>query len=43
MGVDCGPHSTYGTTCAITFAGGFREKTDPLRDTLLYSPSIRPR
>jgi len=26
MGVDCGPHSTYGTTCAITFAGGFREK-----------------
>jgi len=29
MGVDCGPHSTYGTTCAITFAGGFREKTGP--------------
>ena len=29
MGVDCGPHSTYGTTCAITFAGGFREKTVP--------------
>jgi uncharacterized protein YkwD len=29
MGVDCGPHSTYGTTCAITFAGGFREKTIP--------------
>jgi uncharacterized protein YkwD len=28
MGVDCGPHSTYGTTCAITFAGGFREKPD---------------
>jgi hypothetical protein len=26
MGVDCGPHSTYGTTCAITFAGGFRER-----------------
>lgn len=26
MGVDCGPHSTYGTTCAITFAGGFKEK-----------------
>ena len=26
MGVDCGPHFTYGTTCAITFAGGFREK-----------------
>ncbi len=26
MGVDCGPHSTYGTTCAITFAAGFREK-----------------
>jgi uncharacterized protein YkwD len=26
MGVDCGPHSTYGITCAITFAGGFREK-----------------
>jgi uncharacterized protein YkwD len=26
MGVDCGPHSTYGTTCAITFAGGYREK-----------------
>jgi uncharacterized protein YkwD len=26
MGVDCGPHSVYGTTCAITFAGGFREK-----------------
>jgi uncharacterized protein YkwD len=29
MGVDCGPHSTYGTTCAITIAGGFREKTNP--------------
>ena len=29
MGVDCGPHSTYGTTCAITFAGGFREKPGP--------------
>ena len=29
MGVDCGPHSTYGSTCAITFAGGFREKTGP--------------
>jgi uncharacterized protein YkwD len=29
MGVDCEPHSTYGTTCAITFAGGFREKTGP--------------
>jgi uncharacterized protein YkwD len=29
MGVDCGPHSVYGTTCAITFAGGFREKTIP--------------
>jgi uncharacterized protein YkwD len=26
MGVDCGPHSVYGTTCAITFAGVFREK-----------------
>lgn len=26
MGVDCGPHATYGTTCAITFAGGFKEK-----------------
>ncbi len=26
MGVDCATHSTYGTTCAITFAGGFREK-----------------
>jgi uncharacterized protein YkwD len=26
MGVDCGPHSMYTTTCAITFAGGFREK-----------------
>jgi uncharacterized protein YkwD len=26
MGVDCGPHSTYGTTCAITFAADFREK-----------------
>jgi uncharacterized protein YkwD len=26
LGVDCGPHSTYGTTCAITFAGVFREK-----------------
>ncbi len=25
MGVDCGPHSTYGTTCAITFAGGYHE------------------
>ncbi len=29
MGVDCGPHSTYGTTCAISFAGGFREKPAP--------------
>jgi uncharacterized protein YkwD len=29
MGVDCGPHATYGTTCAITFAGGFREKPGP--------------
>jgi uncharacterized protein YkwD len=29
MGVDCGPHSVYGTTCAITFAGGFHEKTVP--------------
>ena len=29
MGIDCGPHSTYGTTCAITFAGGFREKPAP--------------
>jgi uncharacterized protein YkwD len=29
MGVDCGPHSTYGTTCAITFADGFREKSAP--------------
>jgi uncharacterized protein YkwD len=29
MGVDCGPHATYGTTCAITFAGGFREKPAP--------------
>jgi len=29
MGVDCCPHSTYGTTCAITFAGGFREKPVP--------------
>ena len=29
MGVDCGPHSTYGTTCAITFADGFREKPAP--------------
>jgi uncharacterized protein YkwD len=28
MGVDCGPHSTYGTLCAITFAGGFREKSE---------------
>ncbi len=26
MGVDCGPHSAYGTTCAITFAGGYHEK-----------------
>ncbi|HTZ38584.1 MAG TPA: CAP domain-containing protein [Syntrophales bacterium] len=26
MGVDCGPHSVYGTMCAITFAGGFHEK-----------------
>ena len=26
MGVDCAPHSTYGISCAITFAGGFREK-----------------
>ncbi len=25
MGVDCGPHSTYGTTCAITFAGRYHE------------------
>jgi uncharacterized protein YkwD len=29
MGVDCGPHSVYGTMCAITFAGGFHEKTIP--------------
>jgi uncharacterized protein YkwD len=29
MGVDCGPHSSYGTTCAITFAGGFHEKPAP--------------
>jgi uncharacterized protein YkwD len=29
MGVDCGPHSTYGITCAITFAGGLREKAGP--------------
>jgi uncharacterized protein YkwD len=29
MGADCGPHSVYGTLCAITFAGGFREKTIP--------------
>jgi uncharacterized protein YkwD len=29
MGVDCGPHSVYGTTCAITFAGGFRENATP--------------
>jgi len=27
MGVDCGPHAAYGVTCAITFAGGFSEKT----------------
>jgi len=27
MGVDCGPHAAYGITCAITFAGAFREKT----------------
>ena len=26
MGVDCGPHATYQVSCAITFAGGFREK-----------------
>jgi uncharacterized protein YkwD len=26
MGVDCAPHSTYGTMCGITFAGSFREK-----------------
>jgi uncharacterized protein YkwD len=29
MGVDCGPHAVYGTTCAITFAAGFREKAGP--------------
>jgi uncharacterized protein YkwD len=29
MGVDCGPHATYGVTCAITFAGGFRDKAEP--------------
>lgn len=29
MGVDCGPHAVYGVTCAITFAGGFRERTGP--------------
>ena len=27
MGIDCGPHAAYGVTCAITFAGAFREKT----------------
>lgn len=29
MGVDCAPHAVYGVTCAITFAGGFREKAAP--------------
>jgi uncharacterized protein YkwD len=29
MGVDCAPHAVYGITCAITFAGGFREKAAP--------------
>jgi len=29
MGIDCGPHSVYGTMCAITFAGGFHEKAAP--------------
>ena len=29
MGVDCGPHSVYGTMCAITFAGGFHERAGP--------------
>lgn len=29
MGIDCGPHAVYGTTCAITFAAGFREKAAP--------------
>ncbi len=28
MGVDCAPHAVYGTTCAVTFAAGFREKTE---------------
>lgn len=29
MGVGCGPHAVYGTTCAITFAAGFHEKAAP--------------
>jgi uncharacterized protein YkwD len=26
MGVDCGPHAVYEVTCAITFAGRYKEK-----------------
>ena len=29
MGVNCGPRTVYGTVCAITFAGAFREKPAP--------------
>ncbi len=29
VGVGCGPHVTYGVSCVITFAGGFREQAGP--------------